>query len=159
MICRDFIAVCRTLTDAAARHPTGSPEHQAHLRRAASSVYYALFHSLLQNNADMLLRASAGVPPSTEWTTVYRVLSHDRAQSKMREAAKMSFPPSITNLHALLETLYLNRQNADYDPSSTFTLATISSQIDRADAAITDFLSAPEDQRLALAVHLLFNRR
>ncbi len=159
MICCDLIAVCRTLTDAAVHHPTGSPQHQAHLRRAASSVYYALFHSLLQNNADMLLGASAGVPPSTEWTTVYRTLSHDRAQSKMRQAITMKFPHAITNLQALLETLYLNRLSADYDPSSTFTLATISNHIEQADAAIIDFLSAPEAQRRLLAVHLLFNPR
>jgi hypothetical protein len=64
-----------TTAEALAATSKGKPK-QAHLRRAVSTTYYALFHCLAKCCADMLVGASkAGVSPEA-WKQVYRSLEH-----------------------------------------------------------------------------------
>ncbi len=62
----------RSLTELDPRRPT-----QANLRRAVSTAYYAVFHSLAQTAADMLI----GRKRTSDWHQVYRALEHGNAKN------------------------------------------------------------------------------
>ena len=51
------------------------------------------------------------------------------------------------------------RHTADYDASREFTLTETQSWINRAEEAITDFMSVGEDERRAVAVQALIRGR
>ena len=64
---RDLIGTARGLTMLDPRRPT-----QANLRRAVSTAYYAVFHSLARTTADLLL----GRKHDDAWHHMYRALEH-----------------------------------------------------------------------------------
>ena len=68
---RDLIETARGLTELSPRRPS-----QANLRRAVSTAYYALFHSLAATVADALM----GKRRSDAWHQTYRALEHGSAR-------------------------------------------------------------------------------
>ncbi|MYC32883.1 MAG: hypothetical protein F4X64_06865 [Chloroflexi bacterium] len=63
------------LLDVARRLAEGNPS-QTDLRRAISSVYYALFHAIAQSNADTLVGDAPLVRDPDAWRQAYRALDH-----------------------------------------------------------------------------------
>ena len=57
---------------------------QALLRRAVSTVYYAMFHALAANAADLLMGTSRG----PAWHRVYRSLDHGRARKACQQVPR-----------------------------------------------------------------------
>lgn len=66
---------------------------QEHLRRAVSTVYYAIFHSLCKSNADSLLGPEYTNTPA--WTRVYRALDHGVAYRKCKAIQRHEFGTEI----------------------------------------------------------------
>ena len=68
---QELIATCRKLVSL--------PSSDTDIRRAISTAYYALFHTLAASNADLI----AGQPGSNRsahaWDRAYRRLEHGRA--------------------------------------------------------------------------------
>lgn len=62
MIWRSLLVVARALAEDL--HIIRNPDdwQQAHFRRAISTAYYAMFHALMENNADMLYGQETGQP-------------------------------------------------------------------------------------------------
>ena len=58
------------------------------LRRAVSTAYYAMFHILCANNANMLVGGESADRSSPAWTQVYRGLNHLDAQRKCKKIVK-----------------------------------------------------------------------
>jgi hypothetical protein len=132
---------------------------QAHFRRAISTAYYAMFHALLENNADMLYGRETSQPKSPGWTAIYRALSHTRAKSKLAAGNVAGFPDSITDFAVTFLELQLQRENADYNPNATFSYSDTINTINRATNDISNLFSTSDDNLKALAAHLLFDNR
>ena len=132
---------------------------QAHFRRAISTAYYAMFHALLQNNADMLYGRETSQPRSQGWTAIYRALTHTRARSKMAPRNMSDFPDAIADFAATFIDLQQQREDADYNPNAIFTYSGTVNAINRAANDISNFFGTNEGDRRALAAHLLFDNR
>lgn len=139
----------------------GTPDdlQQTHFRRAVSTAYYAMFHALLQNNADMLYGRETGHPKSLGWTAIYRALTHTRARSKMAPRNMSDFPDAIADFAATFLDLQQQREDADYNPNAIFTYSGTVNAINRADNDISNFFDTSDDDLRALAAHLLFDNR
>ncbi|MDW8444487.1 MAG: hypothetical protein RML45_09430 [Acetobacteraceae bacterium] len=70
---------------------------QSDLRRAVSTAYYALFHTLAKSNADLLALKSDGVLERA-WTQVYRSLQHGTFAQKDRRKVLQDFPSRGANV-------------------------------------------------------------
>lgn len=159
MMWQRLLAVARSIAEDL--QIVGCPENlqQAHFRRAVSTAYYAMFHALLQNNADMLYGSETTQPKSPGWTAIYRSLTHTRARSKMAPGNMSDFPDAITDFAATFLDLQQQREDADYNPNAIFTYSGTVNAINRADNDISNFFDTSYEALRAFAAHLLFDRR
>ena len=72
----DLMEAARALAEPDHGRPT-----QARLRRAVSSVYYAMFHTLAVTAADLFIGEARGAA----WHRVYRALEHGRARNACQQ--------------------------------------------------------------------------
>ena len=72
----DLLAAARQLAGTSG----GPPPSQASLRRAVSTTYYALFHCMAENCADMLVGGPGSGRSRPAWHQAYRALEHGRAK-------------------------------------------------------------------------------
>ena len=72
---QEFIDTCYKLVPQAA---TPQPS-QADMRRAISTAYYAVFHTLAASNAQLIAGQPRSNMSSYAWDRVYRRLDHGRA--------------------------------------------------------------------------------
>lgn len=138
----------------------GKPSEEAHLRRAVSSAYYALFHWLARDCADLLIGDSASDRSEAAWQQVYRALEHGSARTKCRNRKMMGkFPKIIEDFANAFVELQVKRHSADYDPFAKFNADEVSADIDLAADAIAGVKSAPEKHRRAFCAYILFKDR
>jgi uncharacterized protein (UPF0332 family) len=148
-----LIVTARHLAIASPRRP-----RQADLRRAVSTAYYALFHAIAKDAADLLV-GSGPARADRAWVHAYRGLDHGFAKNACKEVPKLGFAHSIAICASEFIALQEVRHSADYDPRARFTRADALQWAARADAAITTLRVAPRRDRKAFAVHLLLRRR
>lgn len=151
---QELIATCRKLVPAAA---SPSPS-EADLRRAISTAYYAVFHTLAASNAELI----AGQPQSNvsayAWERVYRRLDHGRTRNNLRAVLNL-LSPGGENFASTFIELHDLRQEADYDPNFTITYLNTVNTIARAETAIRDFAQLTQEERRLLAAQSMFDRR
>lgn len=143
----------------AARLAAGRPS-QGDLRRAVSSVYYALFHAIAQSNADTLV----GVDPQTRdlgaWRQTYRALEHRYARQRCIMARRNPrFTLPVQRLADHFVTMQEHRHRADYDPDATFSRSEVLAAITQIDAVIADFRAVADRERNAFAAYILMRER
>ncbi len=147
------------LLDVARRLAEGNPS-QTDLRRATSSVYYALFHAIAQSNADTLVGDAPLARDPDAWRQAYRALDHGYARRRCEQArsdARFSTPiQSLAGHFVLLQT---RRHRADYDPDATFSQPDVLDTITQIDETIAAFRNAPARERRAFAVFVLMRER
>lgn len=128
-----------------------------HMKRASSTLYYALFHCLSKSNADVLAGAGGG----DAWTKVYRAMDHRAAANRCRDTRAMAgFPPEIQRFANMFCTAQEEREQADYNPHFTGRAPGI--MIIGALAARTAMLSfngVAAEHRREFAVYLLIRNR
>ena len=83
-----------------------------------STIYYAVFHCIANNCANMLVgSASASSRSDPAWIQVYRALNHGRAKKRCENRKLMRrFPQEIQDLASLFVDLQIDRHHADYAP-------------------------------------------
>lgn len=136
------------------------PPSQADLRRAASGVYYAVFHAICQSNADTLVGDDSQNRDLAAWRQTYRALEHGYAGRRCRQIqSNPRFSQPIRNLARHFPTIQRLRHQADYDPVRTLTLTEILSVVEQASGIIATFLAAPLHERRAFAVYILMRER
>ena len=148
-----MIVTARKLASASPMKP-----RQADLKRSISTAYYALFHVLARNGADLLV-GTGDARPGKAWTHVYRALDHGFAKKACREAANLTFPPEIMSCAKEFIELQEARHKADYDPGARYTRAEALVWVGRAETAIDNLHATPRRERKAFAVQLLLRRR
>ncbi len=152
----DLLATARELLSP----PRGGPPTEASLRRAISSAYYALFHFLARECADLLIGAGGSDRSDAAWRQVYRALEHGPAKTKCRKREMMRrFPEGIRSFASVFAELQEKRHAADYDPSAQFTETDTSTDIAAVADTMAKFISAPVRDRRAFCAYILFKDR
>ena len=143
---------------------------QVDLRRAISNVYYALFHAIMTEAADVVVGASSR---ATEmYGLVYRSVDHRRLRelceaiqrSSVRDRYKR-FEPSggftalIKHFAANILEFQRKRHAADYDPLAHFTKTETKLDIAGGKAALAQFRAVDGEERQIFVSLLLFSPR
>ncbi len=151
---QEFIDTCHKLVPQAATPPPS----QADMRRAISTAYYAVFHTLAASNAELI----AGQPQSSmsayAWERVYRRLDHGRAQNNLRAVLNLLSPTGEYFARAFIDLQGL-RQEADYDPNFSITRTRTVNFIAQAETAIRNFAQMTQEERRLLVAQSMFDRR
>jgi hypothetical protein len=135
-----------------------SSRSQTLRRRAVSTAYYAVFHTLAELCADELLGAETS-RRSKEYVRIYRSLDHGALKTAFG-AAPLSGVAAMQRIGNRVVRLQSERIRSDYLPQQT--LYTTDQSIDLVKSAKTAVLSIAElshGDRRTLAVHLLFKNR
>jgi uncharacterized protein (UPF0332 family) len=149
----DLIAVSRLLVSA---NPTAKPK-LTHLRRAVSTTYYALFHSLAACCADMMIGTSGAQRSEPAWLEVYRALNHGRAKQACASLKLRGFPVSIQDFANEFSASQERRHKADYDPGYRPVKSDVLAEISQAELVLKKFEATPVKDRRAFASLVLFN--
>ena len=141
--------------------PASTPgrPRQAMLRRAVSTAYYAMFHALLQSNANTLVGSSPTAYEIELWVKTYRALDHGAATSRLSSNSSLRRIPEINNFARVFKSVQEQRISADYDPQKGFVRSEVIALIDRVEATTIAFCSIDTSTRKALANHLLIRER
>ena len=151
----DLLAVARQLAGASG----GPPPSQASLRRAVSTTYYALFHCMAENCADMLVGEAGSGRSNPAWQQAYRALEHGRAKQRADQDRIHKFPQEIKDFAKKFAVMQDRRQAADYDPYESFVQSSVIEDIAQSADAIAQFRQAPERDRRAFAAYVLMPLR
>ena len=138
--------------------PPANQPTPAAVRRAISDAYYAAFHALTASNADALTGAVHDQLTSDAWIRAYRGLDHNQARSQLQQN-RASFSASVQVFADLFRDLQNERHNADYNPRAIFTAQTAATWLNKAEAAIANFLQASGSERAAISILTLVRTR
>lgn len=131
----------------------------ADLRRAVSSAYYALFHSLSQCCADMIVGATKAPRSQPAWRQAYRALEHGHARRQCAKLPSLNFPPQIQRFGSLFVEMQKERHHADYDPAAIFARKEVLQRIKEVENTIEQFKTADRKDRRAFAVLVVLKFR
>lgn len=125
---------------------------QANLRRACSSTYYALFHTLCQCCADAMVSDKT---TRRAWVQAYRCLNHGHAKKQIQRTSVMNqFPNEIQDFANMFVQMQEKRHRADYDPTGTYKKSVVHNDIVAARTAITNFMAADLRHKRAFAIYV-----
>jgi hypothetical protein len=133
---------------------------QASLHRATSTIYYAVFHTLVRSCADMLVGTVGSQRSGPAWRQVYRAPLHDFVRTRCANTAMMSkFPKGIQDFAYMFATMQIKRHEADYAPDARALKSEVIADIDASEAAIEGFENVAAKDRRAFAVWVLLKDR
>ena len=138
--------------------PPANQPGPAAIRRAISTAYYAVFHALATNNADVLIGPAHNQLTTDAWIRIYRGLNHNHARSQLQQN-RTNLSAGVRTFADLFCDLQIERHNADYNPQATFTIQAAITWLNKAEATITDFLQTSRTERAAIAILTLIRSR
>ncbi len=110
------------------------------LRRAVSSCYYALFHCLARDCADLLIGGRSSVRSKEAWRQVYRSLDHSQTKDRCKDSRTIArFPRGIAHFASMFVALQQKRHEADYDPFQSFKKSRVESDLLLVEETIRNF--------------------
>ena len=128
-------------------------------RRAVSSCYYALFHCLARECANLLIGGDGSDRSDEAWRQVYRSLEHTAAKDRCKHNMIHKFPKPIEDFANTFVTMQDKRHQADYDPSARFVKSSVEFDIVLVEQAIKNFKSANVKDRRAFCAYVLLKKR
>lgn len=130
---------------------------EACLRRATSTAYYALFHCLAREAADLLIGGLGASRSKPAWVQTYRALEHGYAKSQCENTAVIgAFPKAIEDFADAFKRLQKRRHEADYNPTAKFYKSSVQADIVLASQAIVAFKAEKASDRRAFCAWVLF---
>ncbi len=154
MLPRDLLDTARHLVVSG----KGKPK-QAHLRRAVSTTYYALFHVLAKTCADLVIGTSKQKRSKPAWNQVYRALQHGFAKDACKHANLLSkFPNTIQDFANMFVAMQDKRHKADYDPDEKVFKSAVEADIRAVESVIDGFEKAPQKDRRAFVALVLLKQ-
>ena len=155
----NLITTARLLQTSAA-HETDTEQAQTHLKRAVSSAYYAMFHAVCANAAELLPGADADPATAASWLQAYRGPEHTHARNQCRNTGIMApFPAEIKEFARAFVEVQSQRNRADYNPLWNFSPSDVDGIINRTELAIDLLASTPAAIRRAFAITVLLRNR
>lgn len=138
----------------------GGKPRQANLRRALSSAYYALFHCLARDGANLVMGGTGASRSGPAWRQVYRALEHGQARKACQRSNIVNrFPNPISDFADVFVSLQEKRHEADYDPDGRFYKSAVIQEIDNAELAIQRYNASAIKDRRAFVALVLFKSR
>ena len=138
--------------------PPATQPDPAAVRRAISTAYYAAFHALSANNAEVLVGAASDQLTADARIQIYRGLNHNQARVQLQQnRARLSVDAQV--FAKLFADLQDERHSADYNPVATFTAEAATNWLDKTEASITNFLQTSRSERAAIAALTLIRTR
>lgn len=151
----DLIGAAEALLASNKGRPTAASRN-----RAVSTVYYAMFHCLAQDCADLLIGRTSATRSAGAWRQVYRSLEHGLAKTQCTRKQMMSkFPKEIADFGELFVAMQGRRHQADYDPLMRFTKSSVALSLEEARRTIANYLRAATRDRRAFAAYVLLKQR
>ena len=147
---------------AAARLLAGDADHSrlTDLRRAISTTYYAMFHCVAREAADMMVGPQVQSAENAAWRHVYRALDHGTARNACEDRnIRTSFSQFLDKFASDFVSLQKKRNEADYDPYFRCGWREVDQNIATAARAIEEFRKLPEQERRAFCAYILFRKR
>ena len=158
----DLLTIAESLATGQIGAPRGRPR-QAELRRAISAAYYALFHTLATNCADLLVGNRQSTQTRQAWRQAYRSLDHGQVKKQCTERRPKrilrKFPQEVQDFADQFVKMQRLRHLADYDPFESFTRSEVVQVVEETRTAVAEFEQADLIDRRAFAVFVLFNLR
>jgi hypothetical protein len=150
----DLLSVAEALIKGSSR------PKDANLRRAQSSIYYALFHTLAKECADLFVGGNGASRGQRAWQQTYRALDHGRAKGACTHGTMITrFPDPIRDFANIFAQMQEKRHEADYDPLAKLTKSEVSADIAMARLTIQDYMRSPRKDRRAFCAWILFQDR
>jgi uncharacterized protein (UPF0332 family) len=135
----------------------GKPR-QSDLRRAVSTIYYALFQALAAEAADLLVGRSAR--SSAAWRRVHRAIEHRTAKSAAEALAKSrSASDDLRRFCRAFTRAQEERHAADYEPSARLRREEVGAALEAGHAALDSLERLGRDERLELVTRCLCRER
>jgi hypothetical protein len=131
---------------------------QSYLRRAISTAYYAVFHALAGECADLFI-GGGSLRTGSDWSHVFRALDHGPAKNACAQLGNINLGTEILAFADTFLLLQEERHTADYDPTSRYTREKTLELIERAELAVQLLHAAPRADRRTLAVLAMFRKR
>ena len=141
--------------------PQRAGQAEANFRRALSTAYYAMFHCLANDAANLFI----GKKRSPAWHRVHRALEHGvikKACQNKKAMAEFGFPPGIHYFAEIFVELQEVRQRADYaldDNPEAYYETKVLAFITSAASAIEQFEQADVQHRRDFVAYVLFKPR
>lgn len=134
----------------------GKPK-QSDLRRAVSTLYYAMFHELARACADHLAGTNPRERSNAAWRQTYRSLSHGYVISQCRDNRFKNgkFPQCIKDFAIDFEEMQIKRHSADYDPDCKLRRSLVSADIKLVEKSIAAYRTATLKHKKAFSVYVL----
>lgn len=158
----DLLAIADSLASGRVGTRRGRPR-QAELRRAISAAYYALFHALATNCANLLVGARTSTETRQAWRQAYRSLHHGQIKRKCTEGRSKRvmrrFPHAVQDFADQFVKMQRLRHLADYDPFEHFVRYEVVQFIGETKTAIGAFEKADRSDRRAFGIFVLFDLR
>jgi uncharacterized protein (UPF0332 family) len=131
---------------------------QADRRRAASTVYYAIFHHLCRTVTDLFASTETGIERARE--QVYRSLDHGAVRGACNElVSAKDLPEALSNYAKVFIQMQQIRHAADYRSEMEIPESVVRSMIDACAAAIAAFDATDEKHRRAFAILVALRKR
>lgn len=138
---------------------------QAKLRRAISTAYYALFHTLVGGATDLM--AGANTRGTQRYLAIYRSFEHKRmadacrhvSAGKLRTETGALFHASLQACANAFVELQENRHEADYDPVKKIALSDAQAAVSKAEDAMLMLSASPDGERFLFLTFLHFRPR
>ena len=128
---------------------------QIELSCAVRSAYYALFHMLSRQCADLFAGRDSDDRSDPAWLQAYRSLNHGTVRSRCSNSKYINkFPPEVRRYAGTFLQLQEARHSADYDPSVEFEHEAVRAAIEDAASAMIAFETVSEKDRRAFAVYV-----
>ena len=147
---QELIDTCRKLVT--------PPPSDTDIRRAISTAYYALFHTLTASNAELIADQLTSGMSAHAWDRVYRRFEHGRARNNLRADRNLLSQSGDDFVRTFIEAQG-HRLEADYDPNAQLSLSLAVNIIARAETAIRNFTQLTQEERRFLAAQSMFDSR
>jgi hypothetical protein len=160
----DLLAVARLLLSSGEAQPAS----QAQLRRAVSTAYYALFHTVLRAGAERFM--GTGKQQSAGYRLLYRSFTHGRMKSVceslnvavlgktlQQQLGRTAVSQEMRDFAGAFAVLQEARNLADYDPTSVFVLSDSAGLVDAVDVAMVAFGHVAPDERADVLALMIVN--
>ena len=158
----DLIRIAESLASGRAGNLLGRPR-QAELRRAVSTAYYALFHTLANHCADLLVGTKSSDRSDQAWRQTYRSIEHGEVKRRYTDRRTrrvlQQFPTEIQDFVGQFVRMQELRHWADYDPFEYHPRSSVLQLIEETKTSIAQFNEVDRKDRRAFAVFVLFRLR
>lgn len=122
---------------------------QSNLRRACSTTYYALFHTLCRCCADTMVSDKS---TKRAWVQAYRFLKHGHVKNQCAHKRIADFPDEIQDFADMFVQMQEKRHRADYDPTGIYYKSAVKADIDAAKTAIDAFTKSTRKDKRAFVI-------